>query len=125
MSFPIGLLVEDKRKSTLEANERERFRSSLSATKWWSYTGVRTEIPNDDYNDEKADIGSLDSDTYIAEEAKPLNPMILPLFCLISFAYMFPWCSIGALIKYFTQTYGKSYFVMINITFYFAGFPLR
>jgi hypothetical protein len=53
-----------------------------------------------------------------------LDAYVLPSFSLISFAYMFPWTAIGALVSYFTDTYGRSYFVIINVIFYFAGFPM-
>jgi len=53
-----------------------------------------------------------------------LDKRILPLFSLISMAYMFPWTAIGALVTYFTNVYGSLYYTYVNIAFYSVGLPL-
>ena len=50
----------------------------------------------------------------------------LHFYCtaLISFGYMVPWVAIGSLIRYFTEKYGDSYFVILNVAFYAVGYPI-
>jgi hypothetical protein len=43
---------------------------------------------------------------------------------LLSFGYMVPWVTIGSLIQYFTDKYGNSYFVVLNVAFYAVGYPV-
>jgi hypothetical protein len=37
---------------------------------------------------------------------------------------MIPWTAIGSLIAYYTEKYGKSYFVLLNLAFYGVGYPV-
>jgi len=46
------------------------------------------------------------------------------LFLVISTGYMFPWTAICSKVHYYTQTFGQSYFVLMNILFYVSGLPI-
>lgn len=37
---------------------------------------------------------------------------------------MVPWVSIGSLIRYFSDEYGDSFFVILNVAFYAVGYPV-
>lgn len=60
----------------------------------------------------------------IDPSSRYLNKNVVFLFILVSFGYMLPWVAIGSLITYYTNEYGDSYFVILNVAFYAVGYPV-
>ncbi len=50
------------------------------------------------------------------------EPNVL-LFLSVSFAYNVSLTAIGSLIRYYTDNYGASFFVLLNVSFYAVGLP--
>jgi hypothetical protein len=46
------------------------------------------------------------------------------LFLLISFGYMLPWTSLGALIAYYKETYSAAFYVKLYCAYYLPGLPV-
>jgi hypothetical protein len=52
------------------------------------------------------------------------NPNAVYLFIIVAFAYMIPWTAVGSLIDYYTNHYGRNYYVYLNLAFYGVGYPV-
>lgn len=46
------------------------------------------------------------------------------LFVIVAFAYNLAWTAVGSLIRYYSFTYGASFFVYLNVAFYAVGLPV-
>ena len=58
------------------------------------------------------------------EEEEESSEYFLALFLLISFGYMLPWTSLGALITYYKETYSASFYVKLYCAYYLPGLPI-
>lgn len=59
-------------------------------------------------------------------DSMEMSPLFVAmLFIMVSFAYNVSWTAIGTLIQYYSEQYGPSFFVLLNVGFYAMGYGFK